>query len=386
MDFRFTEEEEAFRREVRHFLEQELRPEDQTWGPARSVRPDFTRKLAQKGWLGIGWPKEYGGLGRPYMEQLIYGEEMTYHRAPTGAHILAQNMVGPTLIQAGGDEHKREFLPRILRGEVVFCLGYTEPGAGSDLASLQTRAIAEGDYYVIAGQKTLISFAGQAHYCWLGARTDPDVPKHRGISLFIVDMKTPGVTIRPIETMADYEICEIFFDDVRVPKSALVGEPNRGWYYIATALDHERVFMGAIVAGHRRTFEELVQYAKERRQSGKPLSKNPIIRQKLAELAVELEVGRMLGYRVAWLLGKGVVPYHEASVTKVFTSELEQRLTNVGMQIMGLPGLLREGSKWAPLRGYMEWAYRFSILGTIGGGTNEIQRNIIALVGLGLPR
>jgi len=387
MDFRFTAEEEAFRREVHEFLEQELsKPEYQTWGPSRQFRPEFTRMLAQMGWLGVGWPKEYGGLGRPYMQQLIYGEEIMYHRAPTGANVLGQNMVGPALIQVGSDEHKMEFLPRILRGEVVFCLGYTEPGAGSDLAALQTQARAEGDCYVITGQKTLISMAKQADYCWLGARTDPNAPKHRGISLFIVDMKTPGITVRPIETMADMEIYEVFFDDVRVPRSALVGEANRGWYYIATALDHERVFMGAAIAGHRRTFEDLVEYAKETRHNGKPLSSGPIIRQKLAQLAVELEVGRMLGYRVAWVLSKGVVPYHEASVAKVFTSELERQLTNVGMQIMGLVGLLKEGSRWAPLKGYMEWAYRMSILCAIGGGANEIQRNIIALVGLGLPR
>lgn len=386
MDFGFTQDEEAFRQEIREFLRQELGLERKERTPLELFNPDFSRKLAEKGWLGVGWPKEYGGLGRPYTQQLIYGEEMLYYRAPAGAHILALNMVGPTLIAVGSEEQKREFLPRILKGEIVFCLGYTEPDAGSDLANCQTTAVPDGDEYVINGQKLFTSFAGQADYAWMTVRTDPNAPKkHRGLSMFIIDMKTPGITVGKLDTMWDYPLYEVFFDNVRVPKTAVVGELNQGWYYLTTALDHERIFMGATVAQHRRLFEDLVQYAKETHHNGKPLSKDPIIRQRLAQLAIDLEIGRLFGYRVAWLLGQGVVPFAEASITKVFTSELERRLANTAMQILGLHGQLEREPR-APFNGYMEWEYRFSLMMAIGGGSNEIQRIIIAIAGLGLPR
>lgn len=386
MDFQFTPEEEAFRQEIREFLRQEMGPQHKGRTPQELFSRDFTRKLAEKGWLGVGWPKEYGGLGRPYMEQLVYSEEMMYARAPAGAHILAQNMMGPSLIRVGSEEQKREFLPRILKGELVFCLGYTEPNAGTDLAACQTTAVADGDEFIINGQKLFTSFAGEADYTWMTVRTDPNAPKkHRGLSMFIVDMKTPGITVRKLETMFDYALYEVFFENVRVPKSVVVGELNQGWHYLTTALDHERVFMGGVVAHHRRLFEELVQYAKQTHRNGKPLSKDPIIRQRLAQLAIDLEIARLFAYRVAWLLGKGIVPFSEASITKIFTSELERRLANTAMQILGLYGPLTEGVQ-APYDGYMGWEYKFSLMQAVGGGSNEIERIIIAIAGLGLPR
>lgn len=386
MDFGFTQEEEAFRKEIREFLRQELGPERKERTPLELFNPDFTRKLAEKGWLGVGWPKEYGGLGRPYTQQLVFSEEMMYHRAPAGAHILAQNMVGPALFRVGSEEQKREFLPRILKGEVVFCLGYTEPNAGTDLANCQTTAVADGDDYIINGQKLFTSFAGQADYAWMTVRTDPNAPKkHRGISMFIVDMKTPGITVGKLDTMWDYPLYEVFFDNVRVPKTAVVGELNQGWHYLTTALDHERVFMGGVVAQHRRLFENLVQYAKETHRDGKPLSEDPVIRQRLAQLAIDLAVGRLFAYRVAWLLGHGTIPFAEASMTKIFTSELERRLANTAMQILGLYGPLSEGAQ-APFDGYMGWEYKFSLMQAVGGGSNEIERILIAIAGLGLPR
>ena len=386
MDFGFTQEEEAFRQEIREFLRQELAPDRKERTPLEQFNPDFTRKLAERGWLGVGWPKEYGGLGRPYTQQLVYSEEMMYHRAPAGAHILAQNMVGPTLIRVGSEEHKREFLPKILKGEIVFCLGYTEPNAGTDLANCQTTALADGDEYIINGQKLFTSFAGQADYAWMTVRTDPNAPKrHRGISMFIVDMKTPGITVGKLDTMWDYPLYEVFFDNVRVPKTAVVGELNQGWHYLTTALDHERVFMGGVVAQHRRLFEDMVQYAKETHRDGKPLSEDPVIRQRLAQLAIDLEIGRLFAYRVAWLLGQGTVPFAEASMTKIFTSELERRLANTAMQILGLYGPLDEGEH-APFDGYMAWEYKFSLMQAVGGGSNEIERILIAIAGLGLPR
>jgi len=385
MDFKFTEQEEAFRKEVRDFLHAELGSKYLGRTPMEMFRPDFSRKLGQKGWLGVGWPKEYGGLGRPYMEQLAYSEEMLYNRAPAAAHILGQNMVGPTLINVGSEEHKKEFLPKILSGEVTFCLAYTEPEAGSDLASLQTKAVRDGDDFILNGQKVFCSFAGQADYCWIGVRTDFEVKKHRGISIFIIDMDTPGITVRPMETMFDYAVYEVFLDDVRVPKDRVVGELNSGWYYITQALDHERVFMAATIAGYKRIYEEILEYATKTRRNGQLLSDNPFVRHRLAQMAIDLEVGKLLGYRLAWLLSQGIVPYSEASISKIFTSELERRLGNIAMQTLGLYGELREGS-WAPYKGYMEWAYRFSIMQGVGGGANEVQRLIVALVGLGLPR
>ncbi len=387
MDFKFTPQQEAFRQEIREFLRKELGPDWKGGKTHEMFNPEFSRKLGKKGWIGIGWPKEYGGGGRPHMDQLVFGEEMLYGRAPAAAHILAQNMVGPTLINVGSEEHKKKFLPMILSGEVVFCLAYTEPQAGSDLASLQTSARAEGDYFIINGQKTFISFAGEAHYGWIGVRTDPNAPKkHRGISIFIVDMKSPGITTRKLDTMFDHTLYEVFFDDAKVHKSCVVGQLNQGWYYITQALDHERVFMAATIAGYQRIFEEIVEYAKSTKKDGKPISKDPIIQRKLTEMAIELHVGRLLGYRLAWLLEQGIVPYSEASISKVFTSELEKRLGNLGMQVLGLYGLLQRGTEQAPYDGYLEWEYRFSPMQAVGGGANEIQKIIIAIAGLGLPR
>lgn len=386
MDFGFTKEEDAFRQEIREFLSTELDPDYKGRTPLDRFSREFTRKLAKKGWLGVGWPKEYGGLGRPHTEQLVYSEEMMYSSAPAGAHILAQNMVGPSLVRVGTEEQKKEYLPKILRGEQVWCLGYTEPNAGTDLAACQTSAVLDGDEWVINGQKMFTSFAEHADYAWMTVKTDPNAPKrHRGISMFIVDMKTPGITVGSMDSMFDYPLYEVFFDNVRVPKNAVVGELNHGWNYLTTALDHERVFMGGCVAQHRRVFEQMVEYAKTHYRNGKLITEDPIIRQRLAQLAIDLQVGRLFAYRVAWIVGKGVVPFAEASMTKIFTSELEQRIANTAMQILGLHGPLIEGAH-APFDGYMAWEYKFSLMQAVGGGSNEIERILIAIAGLGLPR
>jgi alkylation response protein AidB-like acyl-CoA dehydrogenase len=386
MDFGFTAEEEAFRQEIRDFLSKELPYEEKPRTPLELFSRGFTKKLAEKGWLGVGWPEEYGGLGRPYTQQLVYSEEMMYHKAPAGAHILAQNMVGPSLMRVGTEEQKKEYLPRILRGELVWCLGYTEPEAGTDLAACKTSAVLDGDEWVINGQKMFTSFAEHADYAWMTVRTDPDAPKkHRGISMFIVDMKTPGISVVSMDSMFDYPLYQVFFDNVRVPKNSVVGELNQGWNYLTTALDHERVFMGGVVSQHHRLFEQILEYAKTHNRNGKPISEDPILRQRLAQLAIDLQIGRLFAYRVAWLVGKGIVPFAEASMTKIFTSELEQRLANTAMQILGLHGPLIEGAH-APFDGYMAWEYKFSLMQAVGGGSNEIERILIAIAGLGLPR
>lgn len=390
MDFVFTEREEAFRKEVRQFLAQELPPgwsweefggfdTDEAWKFHRA----FLDKLARKGWLTLSWPREYGGQERPVMEQLVFVEEMGYHRAP---HLgMGVTFIGPALMLHGTEEQRREFLPRISRSEIWFCEGFTEPGAGSDLASLQTRAVLEGDEYVVNGQKTFQTWAHRADYSWLAVRTDPEAPKHRGISVLIVDMDSPGITVRPVLEMTGLHIFnEVFFDEVRVSRERLVGEENRGWYMLMTTLNYERAVFGGgagEAASYKRTLEELVNYVRETNRNG-----DPLIRHKLAELAIEVEIARLLAYRVAWMQSQGQVPTFEVSIAKVFGGELCQRLANIGMQILGLLGQLPSHSKWAALRGHMAYLYLGSVATTIGAGTSEIQRNMIALMGLGLPR
>ena len=394
MDIHFTEQEEAFRQEIRQFLKEEL-PED--WDPLDQGSPfspermPFTRsmskKLAEKGWLTLAWPKEYGGQARSIMEQTVYREEMTYWGAPgTDLGVGAISWVGPTLMIAGTEEQKAEHLPPIARAERYWCTLYSEPGSGSDLASLQTSAELDGDDYIINGQKIWTSAGHIADYGWLAARTDPDAPKHRGISLFLLDMKSPGVTVRPIINMVgSHEFNEVYFDNVRIPKGNLVGEENRGWYTLAVALDFERSGVG-YSASARRTLETLVKYAKETERNGKPLSEDPIVRHKLAEREIETEVSRWLSYRVAWMQSQDMMPNAEASMSKLFGTELTQRVAQTGMDILGMTGQLSKGSKWAPLQGYIQRIYLSSVSSTIAAGTSEIQRDIIARRGLGLPR
>ena len=394
MDLFFTPEEEAFRKELRDFLEHELPPD---WGNVESglwYSPqyiDFTKsmstKLAQKGWLTLSWPKEYGGQDRSHLERLIYNEEMTYYRCPgTDLGVGATLYLGHILIWFGSEEQKQEHLPPITRAERYWCTLYSEPGNGSDLAGLQTRAEADGDDFVINGSKIWTSYGHIADWGWIATRTDPDAPKHRGVSMFVLDMKTPGITIRPIPNMTGHhEFNQIFFDNVRVPAKNLVGGLNRGWYVLAAALDLERSGVGSSAAA-RRTIEELVGYCKETERDGRPLSEDPIVRNKLVNSHVEKEAARWLAYKVGWMQQNGQIPNKEASMSKVFGSEMSQRLANVGMEAMGLYGQLDATSKWARLHGRIKGQFLRSFGGTIGGGTSEIQRNIVAQRGLGLPR
>jgi len=394
MDFSFTKEEEAFRQELRDFLKTELPPDwkgidewntEEEW----QLTQQWAKKLAARGWLTLSWPKEYGGGGGTIMEQLVYREEMYYGLVPgvdMGVGGIA--WVGPSLMLFGTEEQKREHLPPIGRGDRFWCTGYSEPGAGSDLASLQLRAVAEADEWVLNGQKVWTSCAHRAHWCWLAARTDPNAPKHRGISMFIVDMKTPGITVRPlINTANEHSFNEIFFDDVHIPKRNLVGELNRGWYHLATALDFERARPAiARSAFCRRFLDELVAYAKETASNGKPLGQDPVVRRKLADMAVEVETMRMIAWRIAWMQSKGLIPNYEASMGKVYGDEVTERLVNTGMELMGMHGLLEAGSKWAPLKGCVAVNYLRMPGSKHGGGSDEIQKNIVALRGLGMPR
>ncbi|GBD10468.1 Acyl-CoA dehydrogenase FadE26 [bacterium HR23] len=389
MDFHFTPQQEAFRQEIRSWLQKELTPEmRQQYAAAggEGFSREFSRKLGQKGWIGLAWPREYGGQALGYIERTIYLEEMLLAAAPIAYHHFADRQMGPSIMLFGTEEQKREFLPRIVRGECGFCIGYSEPGAGSDLASLQTRAVQDGDDYVINGTKIWTSYAHLQDYIWLAVRTNPDAPKHRGISVFIVDLKTPGITIRPIINMAGvHSFNQVFFDNVRVPKTAMVGEKDRGWYVVASNLDFERSGIERI-AQYRPLWEQVLEFARLTTRGGKPLTSDPRIRNRLAELEVEYQVGRWLSYYTAWLQSKGVVPNKEASMIKVFGADWTQRMLQTAMEVLGLYGQLTQDSKWAPLAGRVQRAWLASFSASIAGGTNEVQRNIIALRGLGLPR
>ncbi|MBI5948812.1 MAG: acyl-CoA dehydrogenase family protein [Chloroflexi bacterium] len=389
MKFKYDPDVESFRKEVQQFIKAELPPLEERlsgdWGEDRSNEEQyaytmgFQKKLAARDWLAMAWPKEYGGGGASHMRQLVYNEEMAYNAAPSMNMGIA--WVGPSLMLYGTEEQKTRFIPRITGADDWWCTLYSEPGAGSDLAALQTRAVRDGDDFVINGQKIWTSGGHLADWGWLAARTDPDAPKHKGITMFMVDMKSPGVTVRPLVNIADHHsFNEVFFEDVRVPAKQVVGEVNRGWYHMAVALDFERSGIQAF-AGGRRSVERLTTLARQHRDL---VAKRPSVRMELADRAVDVNVGTFLAYRVATMQAKGMVPNHEASASKLFGSEMGQRIALTGMHLLGLHGELRNGSDGEIVD--LATGYLSSVSGTIAAGTSEIQRGIIATRGLGLPR
>ena len=383
MDFRFTPEQESFRTEVREFATREWSGEESGEGgglDAFDRQRAFRKKLAARGWLTRAWPREMGGMEASHLDQAIYSEEMALAGAP--GLDMGVDRVGPTIMLFGNDEQKQRFLPPIASADVFWCQGFSEPGAGSDLASLQTRATKDGDSYVINGQKIWTSNAHHADWIFCLARTDPDAPKHRGISFFLLDMKSPGISIRPLINMAgQHGFNETFFDNVRVPKENLVGEENRGWYIAATTLDFERSGINRIAAA-TRVLNGIVEHVR----ATPSLRQRPEIRAKLAELVLEFDIGRILAYRVAWMQSQKKVPNYEASMSKLFGSEMQQRLANFSVNTLGLGGQLAPGDRRAPLDGRAELYYHTSVPLTIAAGTSEVQKNIIATRGLGLPR
>jgi len=403
MDFAFTKEEEAFRQECQEFVKNEISDEEKkacleesglmdtfTEGEESIIR-SIAKKLAKKGWLTMWWPKEYGGQGASNMKRLIFYEEMGYHRLP---HISVDmgvggiNWVSPLIMLFGTEEQKKEHLPKIAAGERIWCSGYSEPNAGSDLSSLQTRAVADGDYYIVNGQKTWTSAAHFADWCWLAVRTDPTAKRNKGISVLLVDMSTPGIEVNPVLSIHEHHsFNEVFFNNTRVPKKNLLGEENQGWHYVITALALERSvnfihFVGSI----RRTIDELVKYANQTRRGNQLLAHDPAVRSKLADMAIQHEVARQLAYRASCLQEKGLIPHYEAAKVKLYVSELIQKLANTAMEVLGLYSQLKPGSPWAHLNGLVEYTYLMSFAATLGGGTSEIARDIIATAGLGLPR
>jgi alkylation response protein AidB-like acyl-CoA dehydrogenase len=390
MKFTYEPDVEAFREEVRAFIKAELPPEEvrirrgyeggfKTYQEEYDYTMGFQRKLAARDWLAMAWPREYGGGGASHMRQLVYNEEMAYNGAPSMNMGIA--WVGPSLMLYGTDEQKQKFIPRITGADDWWCTLYSEPGAGSDLAALQTRAVRDGDEYVINGQKIWTSGGHLADWGWLAARTDPDAPKHKGITMFMLSMKSPGITIRPLINIADrHGFNEVFFEDVRIPANQVVGEVNRGWYHMAVALDFERSGVQAF-AGGRRSVERLYQVAKDHPEL---IARRPSVRLELADRGVEVAVGTLLAYRVVTMQARGLVPNYEASTSKLFGSEMGQRISLTGMHLLGTHGQLRDGTRHEVID--QATTYLSSVSGTIAAGTSEIQRGIIATRGLGLPR
>jgi len=390
VEFGDSPREAEFRREVRAFLQAEFvgkypsESDGENEDYQRGQRPEFRswrRKLAERGWIAAAWPQEYGGAGLGVMEQFIMNEEFAEHRVPPvgGMGVM---MVGPTLIVHGNEQQKKEHLSRILSGETRWCQGFSEPEAGSDLASLQTRAVRDGDDFVINGQKIWTSGAHRADWMFMLARTDPEAPKHKGITYFLVDMKSPGIEVRPLTDLSNRQMfSEVFFEDVRVPASDVVGELNRGWYIGTTTLDFERSSIGSAV-GLRHQVDALARYVVSR--EGDTGGSLPSLRWELADRYVEAHVARLMSYRVVTMQAKGLIPNYEASMTKLYASELTQRIAGTAVKLLGLYGQLR-GEK-APKRGRHGTAYLRALSSTIAGGTSEIQRSIIATRGLGLPR
>ena len=385
----YTPEQKRLRDELRAYFAEMMTPElrEEVQSSGEGGGPLYSaalQKMGADGWIGIGWPKEYGGQGRTPIEQFIFSDEV--QRAGFPLPFLTINSVGNTIMEFGTDEQKREFLPRILQGKLHAAIGYTEPEAGTDLAALRTRAVKDGDDYVINGTKVFTSLANYADYIWLAARTDPDAPKHAGISIFMVDTRLPGFKLTPIWTMAGVRTNATYFEDVRVPKSALVGAENMGWSLIVNQLNHERIALMS-VGPLGRNLEEVRQLARATRLAdGRRLIDQPWVQLNLARVRAKWDVVRLLNWRQAWCMTNGGVNFADASTVKVYASEFFVEAYRLLLEIVGQRGLLRRDAAVAPLQGRLEMLYRAMLILTFGGGTNEVQRDIIAMAGLQMPR
>lgn len=389
MRIAITPEQETLRDELRAYFAELMTPElvreieegGEGGGP---LYRQALKRMGADGWLGIGWPREYGGQGRSPIEQYIFSNEV--QRVGFPLPFLTLGTVGPTIMRYGTEAQKQAFLPRILRGEIHFAIGYSEPDAGTDLASLKTRAVRDRDEWVINGQKVFTSLADYADYIWLAARTDPDAPKHAGISIFLVPTDSPGYKITPIWTMGGLRTNATYYENVRVPAENLVGGVNNGWSMIVNQLNHERVSLSS-PGPFERLFDETVRWARETKLAdGRRVIDQPFVQLNLARVEAHLEVLRLLGWKQAWALTQGHLNPAEASTVKVFGSESQIEGYRLILEVFGQAGILRRGSPGAILRGKVERMYRAASILTFGGGTNEIQRDIIAAAGLSMPR
>ncbi len=396
MDFQFNDQEKAWWDEVEKFATKELPKgwvDNSFYWPAgygniQAFEDDcveecrkFWRKLGKKGWLSIGW-SGWPGEKHTFIEQAILGYVMSYYRAPNGN--IATGIGGATICRFGSEEMKKEWLPKIASGDMTFWLAYSEPNSGSDLASLQTNAVEDGDDLIINGSKIWSSGAHNSDYAWMVVKTDSNASKkYLGITLLIVPNDIPGITIRPIINICgNHSFNEVFFDDVQVPKKNIVGDINQGWYYLMVALEHERLMIPA--GAFKRNLEELIQYTKETKRNGKPLSKDPLVRDTIADIAIKIEIVNKFFWQIAWKSDKGISSDTDASILKLISTEVSRDLANASMDILGPYGQLTTESKWAALNGRAQLGYLDCISALVGAGTSEIQRNIIAMRGLGL--
>jgi alkylation response protein AidB-like acyl-CoA dehydrogenase len=391
MDFELSEEERRFQQEVEAFLEEHASPDVMDTHPEQlsqtvdsPAKRAFMRKLAERGWLGMSWPREYGGRELPGIYDFILTEALSRFGAPQPGKGVG--IVGKTIIRHGNEKLKRTFLPKIVRGEIEFAIGYSEPQAGSDAANMQLRATRDeaAGGWRISGQKTWTTSAHFADWYWVGARTDPTASKHRGITLFLIPMDHPGLSIRPVWTIGDERTNDVFFDDVFVSDDFVVGELHRGWTYICEALDLERFAMMPVGPLEKKV-EAFCDHLRCARRDGAPLREDPGARRGVAWTVTELEVARMLQRRVISEAVQGGVPTVESSMYKLFMTRAGQRVADRALDLFGPEAQLRPGQEGAPVSGRFERSYRYTVVDTIGGGTSEIQRNIIARRGLELP-
>jgi alkylation response protein AidB-like acyl-CoA dehydrogenase len=397
MDFTLTPEQQSFRDEVRDWLTRNL---PHSWlerlrGGSDVPRPEaydflreWQRKMYDAGFVGLTWPKEYGGRGLTFMEEMILQEEMAFHKAPPVLNILAIGMAGPTIIAYGTEEQKKRYPAKMLSCEEIWCQGYSEPNAGSDLAALQTRAVRDGEYYVVNGQKVWTSLAHVADWMMLLARTDSDVPKHKGITYFLLDMHSPGITVKPLRQITgDAEFNEVYFDNVRVHESQILGGLNNGWAVGLTTLMYERLALGfGLQVRLRIALDGLIELARQTVRNGAPLTRDAVMRQKLAQLWIDTEVFKYTGARAITKLLKGELPGPEASTGKMMWVEGHQQLQELAMEIEGPYSQLTKGSSWAMADGLWQHTFLRSRANSVEGGTTEIQKNIIGERVLGLPK
>jgi len=393
MDLSFTAEQEAFRRQVRTWIKANLPVRERDAPPLEQGDPkriqamkDWQRKLYGAGYVAMGWPKEYGGQAADVVQQTIVNEELVLARAPGLIGMMGIQMVGPTLMKFGSEEQKRRHLPHILNAEEIWCQGYSEPGSGSDLASLKTRAELVGDEFIVNGQKVWTSNAQHAHWMFCLVRTDPAAPKHKGISYLLIDMRSPGVTVRPlIQMTGDPGFNEVFFEDVRVPRQNLVGELHQGWQVANATLAHERNMLGSTTVT-QHMFNGLLRLAQSRERGGRPAADDPVIRQRLADLLIRVEAMKYHAFRQLTDTIKKRPPGIGASVNKLVSTELNHDIAAMALEVMGSYGLLARNARHVVDRGSWPNEFMFTLGLVIGGGTSQIQKNIISERGLGMPR
>jgi alkylation response protein AidB-like acyl-CoA dehydrogenase len=395
VDFRDTPEEAAFRAEARAWIEREKPPWSEAGGPPSLARRErleelreWSRRMWEAGYAGLPWPREYGGQGKPITYQIIFNEELARARAPGHVNVIGLGMAGPTILTFGREDQKRRFIPKILSAEEIWCQGFSEPGAGSDLAAVSTRAIRRGDRYIVEGQKIWSSLAHVADWCILLARSDPGSSRHQGLTYLLVDMHSPGITVRPIRQITgDAEFNEIFFDGVEVPAENVLGEEGAGWQVAITTLMHERLGIGFTLATTAEiALARLTELVRRRLPEAGRSPLDPVLRQRFARLVADMAALRFTNYRALTAYLKKGVPGPEASITKLHWSEMNQRLSELALDLEGPYSLLEAGCEWSLEDGLWQYAYLRSRGNTIEGGTSEILRNIVAERVLGLPK